>query len=151
MKILEAGKRDAELIQQLFSLWQKSVKETHLFLSDSELLKIAEYIPQALNTVSHLIVAFNENKLPSAFMGIEGQKLEMLFVSPEKMGKGLGKKLILHGIEHYSLNEVGVNEQNPRAKGFYEHMGFRLHRRADTDEQGQAYPILYMKLKKTDN
>lgn len=148
MNFLEAAGRDAPLIQQLFALWQKSVRVTHLFLSDSELIKISECIPRALAEVPHLIVAFNEEtKLPAAFMGIEDKKLQMLFVSPEEIGKGLGKELILHGIEHYSLNEVGVNEQNPGARGFYEHMGFRFYRRADRDEQGKPYPILYMRLK----
>jgi putative acetyltransferase len=39
-----------------------------------------------------------------------------------------------------------VNEQNPQAKGFYEHMGFQVYKRTDTDEQGNPYPILYMRL-----
>mgnify|MGYP003377056288 CR=1 FL=1 len=86
-----------------------------------------------------------------AFMGIENQKLEMLFIAPEKRGKDLGKKLIQYGIENYSINELAVNEQNPLAKGFYEHMGFNVYKRTDFDEQGKPYPILYMKLDENSN
>lgn len=41
--------------------------------------------------------------------------------------------------------EVAVNEQNPLARGFYEHMGFRPYKRTELDEQGNPYPLLYMK------
>jgi len=79
------------------------------------------------------------------FMGITEQHLEMLFISNEERGKGLGKKLLQYGIEKYSINDLAVNEQNPLAKGFYEHMGFEVYKRTERDEQGNPYPLLYMK------
>lgn len=51
-----------------------------------------------------------------------------------------------YGMTEYSINELGDNEQNRQAKGFYEHMGFQVFKRTETDEQGMPYPILYMKL-----
>lgn len=78
------------------------------------------------------------------FMGIVGQHLEMLFISDEERGKGLGKELLKYGIEVYSVNDLAVNEENPYAKGFYEHMGFKVYKRTDHDEQGNPYPLLYM-------
>ncbi|MBE5986960.1 putative acetyltransferase [Lacrimispora xylanisolvens] len=146
MKLIEVKELNTVLTKQLFEVWDKSVRETHLFLSDSEIKDISRYIPQALSSIAHLIVAFNDENNPVAFMGIEDRKLEMLFVSPGYRGKGLGKQLIHYGIENYSINELGVNEQNPQAKAFYEHMGFQVYKRTDTDEQGNPYPILYMRL-----
>ena len=146
MKLIEVKEINTVLTKQLFEVWDKSVRETHLFLSDSEIKDISRYIPQALSSIAHLIVAFNDENNPVAFMGIEDRKLEMLFVSPGYRGKGLGKQLIHYGIENYSINELGVNEQNPQAKAFYEHMGFQVYKRTDTDEQGNPYPILYMRL-----
>ncbi|MFA5571375.1 MAG: GNAT family N-acetyltransferase [Sphaerochaetaceae bacterium] len=70
----------------------------------------------------------------------------MLFLLPEYRKKGLGKQLLQYGIQTYFVNEVGVNEQNPQAVGFYEHMGFHTYKRTETDEQGNPYPILYMRL-----
>lgn len=147
MKILEVTERMPSLLEQLIIVWERSVKATHLFLSEIEVEEIKTYIPQALNGIPHLIIAKNENNCPVAFMGIEEQKLEMLFISPEERGKGLGRKLLRHGIENYAVNELTVNEQNPLAKGFYEHMGFQVYKRTDHDEQGNPYPLLYMKLK----
>ena len=145
MKIVEIKQITPLLLQQLLEIWESSVKATHLFLSDSEIESIKKYVPQALKEVPYLIIAENENETPIAFMGIDKQKLEMLFVSNEQRGKGIGKRLIEYGIEIYSINELAVNEQNPFAKGFYEHMGFQVYKRSNYDEQGNYYPLLYMK------
>ena len=146
MRIIEIQEKTPLLIRQLMELWEKSVRETHLFLPDSEIENIKEYIPQALREIPHLIVAENENEFPVGLMGIGGQKLVMLFIASEERGKGLGKKLVEYGIEAYSINELAVNEQNPLARGFYEYMGFQVHKRTAHDEQGNPYPLLYMRL-----
>ena len=145
MNIYEVYDR-APLLPALLSVWESSVRATHLFLSDAEILAIKEYVPQAMQNVAHLIVAEEEHGVPAAFMGTEVARLEMLFLAPPARGKGLGKKLLQYGIEHYGVNEVTVNEQNPQAVGFYEHMGFVTCRRTERDEQGGPYPLLYMKL-----
>ena len=135
MNIIEATSRNSLLIEQLLGVWESSVKATHLFLSESEI----EEIPR-------LFIAVNEKQLPVGFMGIAKQHLEMLFIAHEERGKGIGKKLLQYGIEKYSVNNLAVNEQNPLAKGFYEHMGFEVYRRTECDEQGNPYPLLYMRL-----
>lgn len=144
MKIIEINDRNELLIEQLLDVWESSVKATHLFLSENEIEEIKKYVPQALNEIPHLIIIENENQVPIGFMGIAKQHLEMLFISNEERGKGLGKELLKFGIEKYSINDLAVNEQNPLAKGFYEHMGFKVYKRTDNDEQGNPYPLLYM-------
>ena len=51
----------------------------------------------------------------------------------------------VYGIQNYGIEELTVNEQNPQAVGFYEHMGFETYKRTDMDEEGNPYPLLYMK------
>ncbi len=148
MSIIEVNNRTVVLINRLLEVWEDSVKATHLFLSDEEIKNIKKYVPQALNEVSHLIIIENDINIPIAFMGIEGTKLEMLFIKNSERGKGLGKRLINYGIENYNVNKLVVNEQNPNAIEFYEHMGFKVYKREELDEQGNHYPILYMKLEK---
>lgn len=147
MKIAEVKERDTILVEQLLKVWESSVKATHLFLSDDEISSIKQYVPQALNSVPILAVAEDENGNPVGFMGIADKILEMLFISNDSrgQGKGIGKQLLQYGIENYSINELAVNEQNPLAKGFYEHMGFKVYKRTESDEQGNPYPLLYMK------
>ncbi|MGC2871914.1 GNAT family N-acetyltransferase [Ihubacter sp. mB4P-1] len=146
MNLIETENRTEELIQQFTALWEGSVRATHLFLSPEEIAEIKKYVPQALRGVARLVIAQDAQENPVGFMGVENQKLEMLFIAPQERGCGIGKKLMQYGILNYNIREVGVNEQNPQAVGFYTHMGFRLARRAEIDEQGQPYPILYMKL-----
>ena len=148
MKEIKKEERNENLIKELLNVWEDSVKATHTFLSNEEIENIKKYLPQALKEVEHLRVAEDENYKPIAFMGIEKNKLEMLFIKNSKRGKGLGKKLLNFGIEKYSVNELAVNEQNPEAKGFYEHMGFKVYKRNELDDQGNPYPVLYMRLEK---
>ena len=146
MKMFEVGDRSPFLIDLLVDVWEDSVKNTHLFLSKEEIENIKEYVPHALKKVSHLVIIENIDKTPIAFMGIEGNKLEMLFIKNSERKKGFGKKLLTYGITHYGVNELVVNEKNPTAIKFYEHMGFKNYQRKELDEQNNTYPILYMRL-----
>lgn len=146
IRIADMEDRDSLLLEQLLNVWENSVRATYLFLAEADMEDIKKYVPQALRDISHLIVAENGQGVPAAFMGIEGQKLEMLFISPEETGRGLGRKLLQYGMQNFAINTLGVNEQNPQAKGFYEHMGFQVYKRTDHDEQGNPYPVLYMRL-----
>lgn len=145
MNLYEVTQREPQLIYQLTAIWEDSVRATPLFLSEAEIQTIKAYVPQALTGVSHLLVAERAQGQPVAFMGIEGPRLEMLFLSPAERGAGLGRQLLEYGIRHYHLQELTVNGQNPQAVGFYQHMGFETYRRTDCDEQGGPYPLLYMK------
>lgn len=144
MKIREVQERPDALVDVLVQVWEQSVAATHAFLSASEISNIKVYVPQALRGVAHLVVAEDDAERPVAFMGVEDGSLEMLFISPDVRGKSLGKRLLTYGIERYGVERLTVNEQNPQARGFYEHMGFRTYKRTDHDEQGNPYPLLYM-------
>ena len=146
MNIYDVEARTPELIAELLDIWEDSVRATHLFLSDEEVGQIKEYVPQALSGVKHLVAVENNSGKIIAFMGIENRRLEMLFLLSGERGQGTGKALIQHGIQNYGIQEVTVNEQNPQAVGFYEHLGFEIYKRTDNDEEGNPYPLLYMKL-----
>ena len=147
IKLYEVQDRKQSLLDALLDIWERSVRATHLFLSDAEVKSIKDYVPQALKSVEQLIVA--ETEQPIAFMGVQNGRLEMLFLAPEERGKGIGKRLLQYGIENYGIIELTVNEQNPQALGFYEHCGFQVCRRTARDEAGRPYPLLYMELAET--
>ena len=133
-EITEITDRTPRLMDQLLEVWERSVRATHLFLSAGEIAEIKTYMPQALREVPHLIVAWKAEGIPVGFMGVDGQKLEMLFLAPEERGKGLGRELVQYGMERFDIREVTVNEQNPQARGFYERMGFCVCQRSELDE-----------------
>lgn len=95
--------------------------------------------------VERLTVAY-DGGAPCGFAGSQDGKLEMLFVAPEARGRGVGRALLAHAVEHARVRTLDVNEQNPQAVGFYRHMGFSVFGRTDTDDQGAPYPLLRMRL-----
>ena len=70
----------------------------------------------------------------------------MLFVDPACHGQGVGKRLMRHAIDTLGATQVDVNEQNPQAVGFYQHLGFVVTDRSRLDGDGRPFPILHMKL-----
>ena len=69
MRIVEVASRTPDLMTRLLSVWEGSVRATHLFLSDAEIEDIKKYVPQALDEVAHLVIAEDGKKCPVAFMG----------------------------------------------------------------------------------
>lgn len=132
--------RDAALVSDLVAVWERSVRATHTFLTDDEINRIKQYVPQAIAEVPELAVmrpdGDSSEQTPLAFMGVADGRLEMLFVDPDHREHGVGKQLLEHGIAHHNVSELTVNEQNPQAIGFYQHLGFVTYRRTEQDEEG---------------
>lgn len=142
---LPSSERTEDVISDLVKLWNASVRASHHFLTEKDILHLTPYVDEAIRYITTLLVAY-QGKLPVAFLGLEKDKIEMLFVSPTCFGKGIGKQLVRTAIEDYHVRYVDVNEQNPQAEGFYRHLGFRTFERTETDEQGNPFPILKMQL-----
>lgn len=136
---------------ELVGLWELSVRATHHFLTDADIKMLKPLMKEYLGKVEKLLCICNEQGGAEAFMGVHGNKLEMLFVHPRSRGKGLGKTLVDYAIRVLGINEVDVNEQNPLAIGFYEHLGFQVYDRSARDGQGNPFPLLHLRLKRMDN
>jgi len=128
-------------------VWEKSVLATHDFLSPTDFQEIKEIVATIDFNAFDGYCLLDTGKL-IGFSGTANQKVEMLFLSPEQIGKGLGKKLLNFAINDLYANKVDVNEQNTKAVEFYSEFGFKTYERTDKDEQGKNYPILRMELKK---
>lgn len=139
------SRRDEKLIGQLVAVWNISVRTSHDFLTEEDIDGLIPQVEAALRGIEHLIIVW-EGHIPVGFMGIQERKIEMLFLSLSCIGKGIGKKLIGLATGRYAAEYVDVNEQNVKARGFYEHMGFRTFKRDETDGQGNPFPILHMRL-----
>jgi len=144
--LIENLDRTEALISELTALWETSVRATHSFLKEENIIELMPYVEIGLKGIEHLIVAYENQKIVG-FMGIEQEKIEMLFLEPTYIGKGIGKNLITKAIEEYGVLYVDVNEQNPHAADFYKKAGFEVFERTELDEQGNPFPILKMKLK----
>ena len=56
LNIIEIKDRTPELTEKLLSVWESSVRATHLFLSPGAIEAIKAFVPQALAVVPKLII-----------------------------------------------------------------------------------------------
>lgn len=150
--IREIGRteRTDEFTEQLVRVWEASVRASHHFLTGEDIRRLSPWVAPALKETETLLVSFQAD-VPVGFMGIQDRKIEMLFLAPSCIGKELGKQLVHLAVNRYQVAYVDVNEQNPHAAGFYRHLGFETFRRDETDDQGNPFPILRMKLSSPDS
>lgn len=132
---------------EVVDVWEASVRATHLFLREADIFYFKPLILNDYLKAVHLTCVKDEAGRILGFMGVHEDSLEMLFLHPDARGKGLGKLLILHAINNLKVKKVDVNEQNPQAVGFYEHIGFEVVSRSELDGLGKPYPILHMQLR----
>lgn len=134
-------------MEEILDTWESSVRAIHDFLSEEDIISIKPQVKEGAKYVSKLLCVRDNEGIIKAFMGVHDFKIEMLFVSNKSRGNGIGKRLVEYAIEKLNVNYVDVNEQNPQALGFYEHLGFKVFQKSEFDEQGNPFPILHMKLK----
>jgi len=132
--------------EQLLDVWEKSVLATHGFLSQADFQEIKELLATIDFNAFDVYCLLEAGKL-IGFIGTANQKVEMLFLLPERIGIGLGRRLLNFATRVLHANKVDVNEQNKKALEFYSKFGFEAYERTDKDEQGRNYPLIRMVLK----
>jgi putative acetyltransferase len=143
--VIEAGAAD---FKEIIEVWETSVRATHHFLKEEDILF---YKPLIFNEYLKAVALFcirNEAGTIEGFLGTNGDKLEMLFIRPTARGKGYGKTLLNYAVVCLNIRKVDVNEQNEQAVGFYKYHGFEIVSRSAVDGLGKPYPILSMVLLK---
>lgn len=143
---IQTENRYNSIVEEIVILWEQSVKATHIFLSDSDIISLIPDVKKGVKKIEKLVLVKDKSNKIIGFMGIENNKIEMLFISPEYFGIGIGKKLVNYGITQYNIKYVDVNEQNSKALNFYKHIGFNIFNRSELDNQGNPFPILHLEL-----
>ena len=138
---------------ELLALWERSVRATHHFVSEADIVAMRPEVTGGLAFVEHVAVARavapgGRHGRVLGFAGAHEGNLEMLFCDADARGTGVGRALLQHAVEAWGVTSVDVNEQNAQAVGFYEHEGFAVVGRDALDSEGRPYPILHMALKR---
>lgn len=131
--------------ERLVAIWESSVRATHHFLQESDIAALRPLLLNAYLPNLNVVIAQDDSGEIHGFLGVDENRIEMLFVDDASRGKGVGKLLLKHAIDHFGANEVDVNEQNPQGVGFYQHMGFVQIGRSERDGQGNPFPLLHMR------
>ena len=141
---IEKEQRSPELIGQLLNVWEASVRASHHFLTEADIVRLTPQAEGALQFIETLWV-MQDGERPIGFMGVQERKIEMLFLHPDYFRRGLGKTFVERAFSDLDVEYVDVNEQNPNAAKFYERMGFKVFNRTECDSEGNPFPILEMK------
>lgn len=131
---------------ELLVLWEASVRSTHHFLTEENILFYKPLIREEYFPAVDLYIIRNREGKIAAFMGLSDELIEMLFVHPDEQGKGHGKRLMEYAIHNKHIYKVDVNEQNEQALQFYLHLGFEVTSRDATDSTGNPFPILHLQI-----
>ena len=142
---IEKDQRSPILIGKLLKIWEVSVRASHHFLTEADIIRLTPQAENALRCIETLWVMEDEQR-PAGFMGVQERKIEMLFLHPDYFRKGWGKMLVERAFRDLHVEYVDVNEQNPDAAKFYMRMGFKIFKRNECDSEGNPFPILEMKL-----
>lgn len=130
----------------ILQLWEASVRATHYFLREEDLQFYKKKMEhQYLKEVNLFGLQTSKGQLVG-FMGVSQMELEMLFIHPQHMRKGLGKALVQTATQSLGISKTSVNEQNHSAVNFYKKCGFEVINRSETDAQGKPYPILHLEI-----
>lgn len=143
MRIDTASKED---YLTLIEIWEQSVRATHDFLPEENIKSLKPLILKHYFDAVDLRVAKNEKQDFVGFIGVAEGNIAMLFISPDFRNIGIGSLLAKNAIKTQSATKVDVNEQNPDAIGFYQHLGFKIVGRSPLDGQGNPFPLLHMVL-----
>lgn len=132
----------------LLDLWERSVRATHAFLSEADVVALRPQVAEALaSDALEWWVLVEEGDAPMGFLGMTPGTIEALFLDPSYRGRGGGTALVAHAqrLAGDAPLVVDVNEQNPAAVGFYEALGFEVTGRSPTDSAGRPFPLLHMR------
>jgi putative acetyltransferase len=131
---------------EMLNVWENSVRATHNFITEEDIEFFKPIIMEQAFPAVTLRCVKNESGSIVGSVGTYESKIEMLFILDDARGLGMGKALLQYAIEHLGATQVDVNEQNPQAVGFYQHMGFKVVSRSPLDDMGKPFPILHMTL-----
>ncbi len=130
------------LKDELIEVWGKSVRSSHHFLSEEDLM---HYHSRIMDTYFHAVELYVIRQ-PNivAFIGLSDDMVEMLFVLPSEKGKGYGSTLLKYALAEKRIRKIDVNEQNSEAYQFYLRKGFKVVGKDYTDADGKPYPIIHL-------
>ncbi|WP_394200349.1 GNAT family N-acetyltransferase [Shewanella waksmanii] len=131
---------------ELLNVWENSVRATHDFITEEDIAFFKPIIIEQAFPAVTLKCVKNATGSILGFVGTHDAKIEMLFILNSARGQGVGKVLLQYAIKELGATKVDVNEQNPQAVGFYQHMGFKVVSRSPLDDMGKPFPILHMTL-----
>ena len=130
------GAADSE---KLSNIWYDASIKAHPFIGEPRLVEQRkliekEYLPKAETWVGSC------SGEPVGFISLLDGIVGGIFISPDRQGLGIGRKLIAHALALKGELSLEVYTANVQAVQFYRSLGFTELSRRDVDDFGYPYP-----------
>lgn len=136
--------RTPALLDALCALWEASVRESHPFLRQAQILRLRPAVRETLAGLPHLSVLRLGGR-PAGMIGLDGERIVFFLLEPESTGRGYGRKLLESIRELPAGREICLFEENVRGRMICEHFGFRPILRREQDGPGADHPVLTLR------
>ena len=97
-------------LEELLAVWDSSVRATHGFLTEADIVMLTPLVRQGLREIPLLHILRDAQGTKLGFMGTDGDKLEMLFLRPDARGRGFGRRLLDFAVKELGIRRLDVNE-----------------------------------------
>ena len=132
---------------EILEIWQNFINATYHFLTQKDIESMRGDINELLDSMNIIIASDYDKKL--GFIGLQGNKIAALFISPSAFKKGVGKALLQKalesGLSDYGEILVDCNEANTDAISFYHTLGFEIFARSPKDLKNRDLPLVHFR------
>ncbi|WP_370523318.1 glutamine-hydrolyzing GMP synthase [Helicobacter winghamensis] len=138
-----------QALEALVSLWEDSVRDSHDFLRENDIVALKPEVSELLKTSENTLVATDDETF-LGFLGVEHNRIEMLFVHPKFFKRGVGiallREVFVRSLRQYDNIVVDCNAGNTRGLRFYQQLGFREIGVSQKDSKGRDFPIVHLEV-----
>lgn len=132
-------------LKKLSRIWLDASLLAHPFIGEQRLheqrvLIEDQYLPNAETWIACI------DDQPCGFISLLDTFVGGIFVSPDRQGLGIGRRLIAHALIRKGELELEVYTDNRQAMAFYIGLGFQELSRRSRDDEGYAFENARMRL-----
>ena len=135
--------RQPDDVPRLFEIWLAAVRATHGFLAAEDLDFFSQQVEQLYLPLADVEVVECDGVIVG-FLGMEGSKVDALFLHPACHGQGVGRAVMADVFRRHARVTLDVNAQNPGARAFYRALGFEEVGTSPVDGAGKPYPLVHL-------
>ncbi|MCI5968718.1 glutamine-hydrolyzing GMP synthase [Helicobacter sp.] len=136
-------------LEALVDLWEDSIRDSHNFLKESDIATLKPEVSELLKVSENTLVV-TDDAIFLGFLGVEQNRIEMLFVHPKFFKRGVGIALLreafMRSLRQYDSIVVDCNVENVRGLRFYTQLGFKEIGRSQKDSKGRDFPMVHLEV-----
>lgn len=125
-------------LEPVLNFWLAATLQAHSFIDPAYWHNNLEPVRQMLPQAEVYVYAKAADSQPLGLIGLDGDYIAGLFVSPKEQAQGIGKQLLDYAKSLRSQLTLRVYQQNERALRFYQREGFQIENEQIDEATGAA-------------